>query len=433
MLLALKRLLQDNICMRIGLCFLAGLVLTLASPGAPVEEAAGLDVILLPTIQYAHQDIWTKTPNGRGPATTGVGQVVRGQPVHILVFATRFATGPGQIAEVDYRLSFIRPDGSAGWAKDHLRLITRGPAKEPRGVHKAVELATFVATQEDPLGTWRVVVEATDRISQVTVKREQPLTVVGDEVLTEPLPAGFDPSRWLMGYHFKPMPQQVLAVIKFSAEHPPAGAKPRDDAENGALLGFFEQVLTDNPWLLPHLLAQMDRADGRERALLSTLLAFAKRDDPAFPDSLPDALRVSIKEHQLVRWPVPDQQPLQGTQLDVLWGRFFASGRYEPIRALVAVLAYHPHKVVLEEYKKLKNKPAKPPVELYKSVVFQAAVWSLQSNIQQDKVVRDYCEGMLLRKELPAAEHALLAGAFQVAVGNLRKAQDAKPAEPKPD
>ena len=419
--------------MRIGIFCLVWLALALRSHGAPDTAAAGLDVILLPTIQYAHQDIWTRTPNGRGPANTGVGRVVRGQPVHILVFAARFATDAGQTAEVDYRLSFVRPDGSAGFAQDGLRLVSRAPVKEPRSVHKAVELATFVATQADPLGTWRVVVEATDRIGHVTVRREQTFDVVDDEVLTEPLPSGFDQGRWLMGYHFKPMPQQVPAAIKFIAEHPPAGAKPRDDAENGALLGFFEQVLADNPWLLPHLLTQLDRADGRERALLSTLLAFAKRDDPAFPDSLPEALRVSIKEHQLVRWPVPDKEPLRGTQLDVLWGRFFASGRYEPIRALVAVLAYHPHKDVLEEYKKLKKKPAKPPVELYKSAVFKAAAWSLQSNIQQDKVVRDYCEGILLRKELPAAEHGWLAGCFRVAVENLKKAQEAKPTEPKPN
>jgi hypothetical protein len=419
--------------MRIGLFCLAWLILTVQSLGAPDQEAAGFEVIVLPTIQYAHHDIWTKTPNGRGPANTGVGQVVRGQPVHILVFATRFATGPGQIAEVDYRLSFIRPDGSAGFAKDGLRLVPRGPVKEPRSVHKAIELATFVATQDDDLGTWRVVMAATDRVSGATVRREQSFTVVGDEVLEIPLPPETDQSRWFMRYHYKPVPHQLPAAIRLAAENPSAGAKPREDAENGTWLGFFEQVLADNPWLLPHLLTQLDKANGRERAFLSTLLAFAKRDDSAFPDSLLDALRVSIKEHQLVRWPVPDKEPLQGAQLDVLWGRFFASGRYEPIRELVAVLAYFPHKDALAEYKKLKKKPAKPPVECYKSAVFKAATWSLRSNMEQDKVVRDYCEGILLRKELPATEHTWLAVAFQTAVDNLRKAHGTKPTEPKPD
>ena len=65
------------------------------------------------------------------------------------------------------------------------------------------------------------------------------------------------------------------------------------------------------------------------------------------------------------------------------------------------MLGYYPYKDALGEYRKLEKPPARLPVEVQKSLVFGAAVWSLRSNIQQDKVVRDYCEGMLLRKELP--------------------------------
>jgi hypothetical protein len=231
-----------------------------------------------------------------------------------------------------------------------------------------------------------------------------------------------------MQYHRKPEPHRLLAAIRFFAAHPPAGAKPRRDAEDGTWLGFFEQILSDNPWLLAHAVARLKQADGRERELLSTLLAYAKRDDPAFTQSLPKAARNALKAHANERWPVPTKEPLRGQQLDVLWGRFFASGRYEPIRELVAVLAYHPFKDALEKYKQLEKKPAKPPVEVHKSIIFGVATWSLRSNIQQDKLVRDYCEGILLRKELPEAEHAWLAGAFRVAQENLRKAAAAAPA-----
>lgn len=401
--------------------------------GAAGEKSTGLDVIVLPTIQYAHEDIWAKTPNGRGPANSGVGQVVRGQPVHILVFATNFTIGADQNAAVLYDVSFIRPDGKPGVTKTGLQLIPRRPAKDPRNVHKAVEMAVFFAEQTDPLGKWRVVVEATDVVGAVTVSREQSFTVVGDEVLEQPLPPGVDQGRWLMNYHRKPVPHQLLAAVRLMAENPPAGAKPRRDAENGSWLGLFEQVISDNPWLLPHVIARLEKARGREREFLSTLLAYAKRDDRSFPEKLPKAARDAIKAHQKERWPVPTKEPLQGAQLDVLWGRFFASGRYEPIRELVAVLAYHPYKDALDEYKKLEKKPAKTPVEVYKSGIFRAAVWSLRSNMEQDKVVRDYCEGILLRRELPEIEHGWLAGAFQVAVENLKKSQGGKPVPLKPE
>ena len=91
------------------------------------------------------------------------------------------------------------------------------------------------------------------------------------------------------------------------------------------------------------------------------------------------------------------------------------------------MLAYRPYKDAFEEYKKLERKPAKPPVEVYKSIVFGTATWSLRSNIQQDKVVRDYCEGILLRKELPEAEHAWLVSTFRLALENLKKTEALNP------
>lgn len=409
------------------------LALLFSGAALAAEEAPQLTVLMLPTIQYAHQDIWTKTPSERGPAFHGVGQVVRQQPVHILVSATRFAIDPTQIAEVNYRVTFIRPDGAPGNKKEGLTLIPRSPGRDPRFVHEALEQLVFITNSDDPLGTWRVVVEATDVIGGVTAKAEQTITVCGDELLQEALPPGSDQGRWMMGYHHAPVPQQMFAAIKLMAETPPAGTSPRRDAENGAWLGFFEQVLADNPWLLSHIVDRLGKATGREREFLATLLAYAKRDELSFFQTLPEPAREAFMLRRRENWPVPTKEPLSGTQLDVLWGRFFASGRYEPIRDLVAVLAYHPYKEALENFKKLKTKPANAPVEVYKSLVFGAAVWSLRSNIQQDKVVRDYCEGILLRKELPEAEHGWLANAFQVAAEKLQKSQETNPPPIKPE
>jgi hypothetical protein len=177
----------------------------------------------------------------------------------------------------------------------------------------------------------------------------------------------------------------------------------------------------------------LEKSDGRERELLTTLLAYAERDDRSFPEKQPAAVRDALLTLQHENWPVPTAEPLQGAQLDVLWGRFFASGRYEPIRALVAVLAYLPYKDALDEYKKLATKPAELPVEVYKSALFGAASWSLTSNIEQDKLVRDYCDGILLRKELPEAEHAWLAGIFRRALEDLKKTELTNPPAKKQD
>jgi hypothetical protein len=412
--------------MRALLPCLALFILGVRGFGAPEGPPEGLRVMMLPTIQYAAGDIWTKTPNGRGPQFAAVGQVVRGQAVNILVSAYGFALGADGQAEVNYRVLCIRPDGTPGSSTGTMKLIPRHAGGDPRSIHLAPEQAVFSFGPDDPLGAWQVVAEATDAITGITVRIEKPLIICGDKLLQEPLPPGTDPGRWLMGYHNKPVPQQLLAALKNAAEHPPAKAKPTRDAENGTWLGFFEQVLTDNPWLLPHLVARLAQARDRERELLATSLAYAKRDDVSFFKTLPNPAREAFMPHRLQAWPIPTAEQLNGAQLDVLWGRFFASGHYAPIRELVAVLAYYPYKDALDEFRNLEKKPPRPPVEVQKSIVFGAAAWSLRSNIQQDKVVRDYCEGMLLRKELPEALRPWLAGIFQAAVKDIPKSNAAR-------
>lgn len=405
--------------MRVVLLCLAWLTLGVRGSSAVEGKPGSLQVLLLPTIQYAHEDVWTRTPSERGPQFAGVGQVVREQPVHLLVSANQFGIGADGLAEVNYHVTFIRPDGTAGSHTGELKLIARATGLDPRYIHRAAEQIVFTAGPSDPLGTWRVVVEATDASSGATVRTEQPLTVRGDELLQEPLPPGTDQGRWLTGYHDKPVPQQLFATLKDVAEHPPANAKPTRDADNGVWLGFFEQVLTDNPWMLPHLVARLEQVRGRESELLATSLAYAKREELSFFKTLPNKARDAFMPHRLHPWPTPTAEPLNGRQLDVLWGRFFASGRYAPIRELVGVLSYYPYREAFDEFKKQEKKPAQPPVEVQKGIVFGAAVWSLRSNIQQDQVVRDYCEGILLRKELAPAEHNWLLGIFKAGVKDL--------------
>jgi hypothetical protein len=411
-------------------CLLVFALIALASRLNAQAQAPdeGLKVMLFPTIQYAHPDIWTKTPNGRGPVFALANQVVRGQVLHLVVVGGLFATDADKRAEVSYRISSVRPDGSPGAATGSLKFITGTVAGDPRMLRMGAEQSAWMFDGGDPLGAWRLIIEATDAVSGATVRNEQTVNLCGDELLQEALPADIDQGRWLMTYHSRPAPHQLLAALKLIAEHPPAGAKPRRDVENGAWLGFFEQVLADNPWLLPHLVARLGECTGREQELLATSLAYAKRDERAFFETLSGRAREVFMQHRMQNWPVPGAEPTTGVQLDILWGRFFASGRFAPIRELTGLLAYHPFKDAPDEFKKLAEKPAKLPIEVPKGIVFRAVVWSLGSNIQRDKLVRDYCEGILIRKELPEAEHGWLAGIFRSAIENLQKNPPPTPA-----
>ena len=421
-------LIGDDATVRPRFLVLALIALAIRSNAQTLAQEEGLKVMLFPTIQYAHEDIWTKTPNGRGPTFAFASRVVRGQDLHLVVTGALFATDAKKRAEVNYRISSVRPDGSPGAVTGNLKLISGTVIEDPRLLRLAAELSAWKFEEGDPLGTWRLILEATDTVSGAIARNEQTITLCGDELLQETLPADTDQGRWFMTYHTRPAPHQLLAALQLLAEHPPTRAKPRRDVANGVWLGFFEQVLADNSWLLPHAVARLEQSTGREQELLATSLAYAKRDDRAFFETLAGKSREVFMRHRIQHWPVPAAEPTTGVQLDVLWGRFFASGRFAPIRELVAVLAYHPYRAALDDFKKLETKPARVPVEVKKSAVFGAAVWSLGSNIQRDKVVRDYCEGILLRRELPETEHGWLANIFRSAIENPQKGATPAPA-----
>ncbi len=257
-------------------------------------------MLLFPTIQYAHEDIWTKTPNDRGPVFAVASHVVRGQALHLVVVGALYATDAEKRTDVRYCISSVRPDGSPGAATGNLKFISGPCTADTRMLRMAAEQSAWQFDDKDPLGTWRLILEATDTVGGATAKSEQTITLCGDELLQEALPADFDQGRWLMTYHLRPAPQQLLAALKLVAEEPtPAGAKPRRDVENGAWLGFFEKVLTDNPRLLPHVIARLEKATGREQELLATFLAYAKRDELSFFQSLSGRAREAFMPHRV--------------------------------------------------------------------------------------------------------------------------------------
>lgn len=347
-----------------------------------------------------------------------------GQAIYVHVMATDLTVSPEGKAEADYSITLYKPDGTSSYTQSRLPLVSAPTKVDGRVVHKAPSITAITMDSDDPAGNWLIVVEAIDRVGNVSARNEAIVTL--KEYRAEALQSDAGVEEWITNYHFSPKPQQVEAYLRHMAANPPMRDGPQALEKQGPMLGFFEQVLTDNSWLLPHLIDGFEEATPAEKAQLAGLLAYAKRDDAEFADSLPVDLKKAVNQYRNTKWPVPSAEPLNGAQLDVLWGRFFASGAHQPLRDLVAVLAYHSHRDAIEEYRKLAKKPKKVPVEVYKSAVFRSAAWSLSRNIQQDTLVRDYCESMLLREELPQDLRVWVLGALKAAHENGKTAD--KPA-----
>ena len=258
------------------------------------------------------------------------------------------------------------------------------------------QLLNLSFSAQDTPGTYRIAATVKDHVAnlQVTVAQDVQLLAGNSPVA---LPAGFDTaqaSEWITHYYLNPQPRLLVPVLMWISKDTTNYSNPNAWPP---VLGLSEMILRDNPWLVPAFVARLANAGTAtaERATLLYVLAYVYRDDDNFALQLPESDREYFQLARHQHWPDPSREIIEGGQLDVLWGRFFATGAYAPIQALVAVLDHHVYHGKIEEFKKLPVKPGQPPVEVLKEITFNAALWSLKSNAKQHRLVHDYCAQIL--------------------------------------
>ncbi len=71
-----------------------------------------------------------------------------------------------------------------------------------------------------------------------------------------------------------------------------------------------------------------------------------------------------------------------GAHLDIQWATFFATGKFEPIKNIIDSLKFNRYSGAMDAYKN-SEKTEKDKDEAMLDATFQAAEWSLMSNINQ--------------------------------------------------
>jgi len=352
-----------------------------------------LDFMVLPSIQYAHTDIWRHTPTGAHPVLSAANdvEIVPGQRLDLLVFASRYGTNAEGQASITCDVSIHRPDGKIQPLPDPVVVADHAKTSAPV-ILLSQRIVSFTPEPDDPAGPYRFEFLAHDLVTGVAATRSV-IVRVGDSPESIELPKGSDPAAFMTGYYQRPQPQLALPMLTALARSPLAQEKA--DAL-GALIGFHAQILADNPWLLSRFCNRFTAtADRDERHLLALVLAYATRDNPAFREGLTSTVQRRLVDADAENLRPPTPEPTSGGQLDILWGQFFASGRFEPIASLVNITErYLPYLGKMEAFRHLDSKPKVVPPEVYKDAILGSAIWSLRSNASRHKLVHDYLLGL---------------------------------------
>lgn len=276
-------------------------------------------------------------------------------------------------------------------------------------------LLRFYTDEKDPLGSYALNLRLIDAVSGETRAFTHEFQV---EAYSPPtLASGFDAQHWLTHYYLKPTPDLALPALRALHLKLPA------DKRAGALpplLGFYDQLLGDNPWLLPAFSARLASADADEAYLLSLVLGFHFRHTAGQkPADLDEPTWTRLADFRTYEWPSDPDAPLADiTQLDALWGRFFAAGQYADLQILLRPLDHHADLGATERWQRLARPPsastapadalAEAPPEVKRDLLLRSAIWSLRSNARQHPIVRSYLEWTLATGELQPGAKDLL-------------------------
>jgi hypothetical protein len=397
---------------------------------------------LVVTSQVAHQDIFARS-NGNSPGYFAAETLRRGQRVYCLPFAINYGMAPDGRSDLTFALSVYKPDGTMDGVPLSGVLWQDQVAGPDRVLYPATTML-FEVEPDDPAGDYVIVARVTDHLAGETVELRHSLRVA--DYVPPPAPVDFDPRRWFDGYHLAPTPELALPALPILFSAIPADQRT---ATLPSLLGFYDQVLTDNPWLLPAFCTRLSACEPNEAYALSLVLGHHLRHASEPPAGVSFAAWVRLTDFRTYAWPGDADAPLaRAAQLDTLWGRFFASGLYSPVADMLALLTHHADLGAADQWQTQRaaagavvdlsaaalaepagpdDSPDAPPADVRRDVLLRNTLWSLRNNARQHPLLRGYLDWTLRNGVLPEAERGLLLRILNSDTNTASAAPEASP------
>jgi hypothetical protein len=151
-----------------------------------------------------------------------------------------------------------------------------------------------------------------------------------------------DMLRWMNGYRTKPEPNKMPALVKAASSM----GVFRDMETAGVYVGFMAGVIEANPKRAEALIAKMFPIPPEDQVAIVRAIAHSGHREwkgllNKFAERMP-ARAVLIDRFVAGKLPTLAQMPLDtgSAPLDMLWGKYFATGSYEPVLRMVSVLAW---------------------------------------------------------------------------------------------
>ncbi len=374
------------------------LLLTITACGEP------FDFMIAPTRQDPSLDWWYAVPEGFTPQLNLVSSVAKGEYFNIIPFFKNYGTTSNGQVRITYDIEVLRPDGSIDESMQQCD-GHKGVASPPN-LLAARAVMRLCFDPEDPFGKYTINVTAYDHVSSQT--NRQSVAIEQKDFTIEPL-SEQERDELFFRYSTAPNPSQAFASF-LQTEH---DFIDKDNEPLWSAIWFFKTIFENNEFLIPHLLEAFSGGTPKQQKDIILVFALMGRTDEL--PTLPSEFKAFEQIMKAGRVPSPYSEITTGTQLDMLWAEFFATGRIEPIRQLTTSLTLVKHLGTLDKVKAGELDPKDPEVLRIGMLeaVFQSALWSLRSNCEQSPLLFPYCVNILDSEELEGSAQRVLAMLLQ--------------------
>lgn len=366
---------------------------------------ASLQAVLLLSTQYAVQDMYFFSPPQFPPRLQTADTLYVGQSALLVPIVRRYAVSEAGEMDVRYKPTSVLPDGTI---EDDLGEVSLYTGKAPEGgalLFPTRGLDAFYAGEDQGLGTFILRAQITDYTSGESLTLEQPVTVIAYEVPV--LPEDFDANNWMLHYYAAPSPELALPALFALMANADADQLNRTTAP---LLGFYDRILADNSWLLPHFSSRLEdslnkvsegTAPTAADIMLGLVLSFHLREATERPEQISERIWMETESNRLYDWasidPGSSNYIHYPQQLDYLWGQFFASGAYPPVRRLLGIL-FQDEAAAAAAAPQALQKLSQEQRDTLQQAVLAAARWSLMNNAIRHRLTLAYLFGIFFNE-----------------------------------
>ena len=357
-----------------------------------------LEVLCIPTLAINIQDQIQYVMTNRGIHIPLAGKVEAGQPF-TLYTAVASREKLKQPLKLTATLTVKDPDGKEKNALQNVPLFNI-PAGAS-GVFSSGSYIRGVFEPEDKLGKYSYTLTLKDDNGK-TFRAESSLELVSSVIDRKTMDA--EEFNKFAQYYRSPRPGRLLAAWEYYLNDGSTAQRKKEGKNFNpmAILCGFAELFKINPQFHDELTAMSRKAPSGKHGYYAVVFAALGKEflDKNRKNINPEIIKLtdSFKGKD----PFAFIEVSHASQLDVLWMKFFTTGKFEPVKRLTDELRERPV-LSVEEAKKMrdegKNLSDKDKKMLLNGIIRMAAAWSLKSNLDQDhRLLGFYMETILARK-----------------------------------